>query len=63
LFLCQIYVDDILFGSTNKSTCEEFGMIMILKFEMGVEVFSRISSQATPRGHLHQPNKVHSRHT
>jgi hypothetical protein len=22
-----------------------------------------ISSQATPRGHLHQPNKVHSRHT
>jgi hypothetical protein len=24
LFVCQIYVDDIIFGSTNKSTCEEF---------------------------------------
>ena len=28
-----------------------------------VEIFSWISNQATPRGHLHQPNKVHSRHT
>jgi hypothetical protein len=67
LFVCQIYVDDIIFGSINKSTCEEFSRIMIQKFEMsmmgGVEVFPRISSQATPRGHLHQPNKVHSRHT
>jgi hypothetical protein len=67
LFVCQIYVDDIIFGSTNKSTCEEFSRIMIQKFrnvnDGGVEVFPRISSQATPRGHLHQPNKVHSRHT
>jgi hypothetical protein len=23
LFVCQIYVDDIIFGSTNESTCEE----------------------------------------
>jgi hypothetical protein len=29
LFVCQIYVDDIIFGSTNKSTCEEFSSIMI----------------------------------
>jgi hypothetical protein len=29
LFVCQIYVDDIIFGSTNKSTCEEFSRIMI----------------------------------
>jgi hypothetical protein len=27
LFVCQIYVDDIIFGSTNKSTCEEFSRI------------------------------------
>jgi hypothetical protein len=57
LFVCQIYVDDIIFGSTNKSTCEEFSRIMIQKFEMSMmgelEVFLRISSQATPRGHLH----------
>jgi hypothetical protein len=34
LFICQIYVDEIIFGSTNKSSCEEFSRIMIQKFEM-----------------------------
>jgi hypothetical protein len=29
LFICQIYVNDIIFGSTNKSSCEEFSRIMI----------------------------------
>jgi hypothetical protein len=56
LFVCQIYVDVIIFGSTNKSTCEKFSRIMI-------QIFPRISNQASSRGHLHQPNKVHSRHT
>jgi hypothetical protein len=36
LFICQIYVDDIIFGSTNKSSCEEFSRIIILKFEMSM---------------------------
>jgi hypothetical protein len=36
LFVCQIYVDDIIFGSTNKSTCEEFSRIMVQKFEMSM---------------------------
>jgi hypothetical protein len=36
LFIFQIYVDDIIFGSTNKSTCEEFSRIMIQKFEMSM---------------------------
>jgi hypothetical protein len=36
LFVCQIYVDDIIFGSTNKSTCAEFSRIMIQKFEMSM---------------------------
>jgi hypothetical protein len=35
-FICQIYVGDIIFGSTNKSTCEEFSRIMIQKFEMSM---------------------------
>jgi hypothetical protein len=35
-FICQIYVDDIIFGSTNKSTCEEFSRIMIHKFEISM---------------------------
>jgi hypothetical protein len=36
LFICQIYVDDIIFGSTNKASCEEFSRIMIQKFEMSM---------------------------
>jgi hypothetical protein len=67
LFIFQIYVDDIIFGSTNKSSCKEFSRIMIHKFKLsmmgGIEVFPRIPNQATPRGHLHKPNKVHSRHS
>jgi hypothetical protein len=36
LFVCGIYVDDVIFGSTNKSSCEEFRRIMIRKFEMSM---------------------------
>jgi hypothetical protein len=36
LFICQIYVDDIIFGSTNKSSYEEISRIMIQKFEMSM---------------------------
>jgi hypothetical protein len=36
LFVCQIYVDDIIFGSTNKSTYEEFSRIMIQKIKMSM---------------------------
>ena len=28
LFVCQIYADDIIFGSTNEKFCEEFSRIM-----------------------------------
>jgi hypothetical protein len=34
LFVCQIYVYDIIFGSTNASFYEEFGIIMTDRFEM-----------------------------
>jgi hypothetical protein len=36
LFVCQIYVDDIIFGSTNQKSCEEFSRVMMLKFEMSM---------------------------
>jgi hypothetical protein len=36
LFVCQIYVDDIIFGSTNKSFCDEFSKIMTGRFEMSI---------------------------
>jgi hypothetical protein len=36
LFICQIYVDDIIFGSTNKSFCDEFSKIMTDRFEISM---------------------------
>jgi hypothetical protein len=36
LFVCQIYVDDIIFGSTNQKSCEEFSTLMMQKFEMSM---------------------------
>jgi hypothetical protein len=38
LFICQIYVDDIIFGSTNQSFCDEFIKIMTDRFEMSMMV-------------------------
>jgi hypothetical protein len=32
----QIYVDDIIFGSTNQMSCEEFNRTMVQKFEMSM---------------------------
>jgi hypothetical protein len=36
IFVCQIYVDDIIFGSTNDKLCEEFSGIMTKRFEMSM---------------------------
>ena len=36
LFVCQIYVDDIIFGSTNKAFSDEFSRMMTKKFEMSM---------------------------
>jgi hypothetical protein len=36
LFVCQIYIDDIIFGSTNKFFCDEFSKIMMDMFEMSM---------------------------
>ncbi|XP_040379851.1 uncharacterized protein LOC121054417 [Oryza brachyantha] len=35
-FVCQIYVDDIIFGSTNEVYCKEFGDMMSREFEMSM---------------------------
>ena len=34
LFVCQLYVDDIIFGSPNKAFNEEFAALMTSKFKM-----------------------------
>jgi hypothetical protein len=36
LFICQIYVDDIIFGSTNQDFCEEFGDMMSREFKISI---------------------------
>jgi hypothetical protein len=36
LFVCQIYVDDIIFGSTNEKFCEEFSKVRMNRFEMSM---------------------------
>jgi hypothetical protein len=35
-FVCQIYVDDIIFGSTNNSFCDEFSKIITERFKMSM---------------------------
>jgi hypothetical protein len=42
LFVCQIYVDDIIFGSTNRKSCEEFSRVMMQKIK---KIYSRVVSQ------------------
>ena len=34
--MCQIYVNDIIFGSTNENFCEEFSKVMTNRFEMSM---------------------------
>jgi hypothetical protein len=36
IFIYRIYVDDIIFGSTTHSFCEEFGWIMTKRFEISM---------------------------
>jgi hypothetical protein len=36
LFVLQIYVDDIIFGSTNQDYCDEFRKMMASEFEMSM---------------------------
>jgi hypothetical protein len=36
VFVCQIYVDGIIFGSTNNDFSEEFSRIMTKRFEMSM---------------------------
>jgi hypothetical protein len=36
VFICQIYIDDIIFESTNQDFCEEFSDMMYREFKMAM---------------------------
>ncbi|GJY98090.1 putative ribonuclease H-like domain-containing protein [Tanacetum coccineum] len=45
ILLVQVYVDDIIFGSTKKSLCNEFENLMHKKFQMS---FIEVKTASTP---------------
>ncbi|GJZ28661.1 putative ribonuclease H-like domain-containing protein [Tanacetum coccineum] len=60
IMLVQVYVDDIIFGSTNKSWCDEFEALMQSRFQMrsmGDLIFFRSTSQADKGWHLLSQDK------
>ena len=64
LIIVQIYVDDIIFGSTNESLCKEFEKIMKTKFEMSsmgeMKFFLGLQVDQLPDGiFIHQTKYVH----
>ncbi|GJR38819.1 retrovirus-related pol polyprotein from transposon TNT 1-94 [Tanacetum coccineum] len=54
ILLIQIYVDDIIYASTNPAMCDEFGKIMTCKFKMSMmgkmSFFLRLQISQSPRG-------------
>ena len=36
ILVVQIYIDDIIFGTTNESLCQEFSKVMQGEFEMSM---------------------------
>ena len=63
ILLVQIYVDDIIFGSTNPEMCKEFEQVMKVKFEMSatgeMKFFLGLQVEQTDHGiFLHQTKYV-----
>ena len=64
ILIVQIYVDDIIFGATNVSLCEEFAKSMQSEFEMSMigEFNFFLGLQIKQLGgKIHKSSKVHKR--
>ena len=64
LIIVQIYVDDIIFGSTNEQLCKDFEKVMKEKFEMSamgeMKFFLGLQVEQLPDGiFIHQTKYVH----
>ncbi|GJS92745.1 retrovirus-related pol polyprotein from transposon TNT 1-94 [Tanacetum coccineum] len=62
ILLVQIYVDDIIFGSTNPKLSKRFEKLMHTSFDMsidgGAEIFLGIQIHQSPRG---RPNEIRTK--
>jgi hypothetical protein len=58
LFVCQIYVDDIIFGSTNQIWVDEFSRIMTKRFEMSVRHTPRVLMQGRKNSRRRTPTRI-----
>ena len=61
--LVQVYVDDIIFGSTNEILCEDFSKLMQTVFEMSMirelKFFLGLQIKQRPKGiYIHQTKYV-----
>ena len=64
LLIVHIYVDDIIFGSTNEKLCKDFEHVMKQKFEMSsmgeMKFFLGLQVEQLPEGiFIHQTKYVH----
>jgi hypothetical protein len=63
IFVCQIYVDDIIFGSTNETFCKEFSRVMTKRFEMSMmgelKFFLGFQIKQAKERDVHMSNQVH----
>nr|GEV13728.1 retrovirus-related Pol polyprotein from transposon TNT 1-94 [Tanacetum cinerariifolium] len=63
IMLVQVYVDDIIFGSTKKSLCDEFEALMHKRFQMSFmrELTFFLGLQVTPKfSHLQAVERIFS---
>ncbi|GJS87143.1 copia protein [Tanacetum coccineum] len=61
IILVQVYVDDIIFGSTKKSWCDEFEALMKSRFQMSYmgELTFSLGLQVTPKtSHLSAVKRI-----
>ena len=65
LFVLQIYVDDIIFGSTNQDFCEEFRKMMANEldvYDWRVKLLPWYSSQAIEAWYICESRQVYQGH-
>ena len=63
ILLVQIYVDDIIFGSTKPSLCKKFSDLMTKEFEMSLmgelKFFSWSTDNSSIRRNIHQSIQIY----